>query len=57
MNMSEGTDIAITNRVADLASALRAVCWPDLGGIQAVLVAIKFVEVFTEIERLTRIFH
>jgi len=47
-------DIVIRNRVADLASALRAECWPQLDAIKAVRVAVRFIAVLKDIERLKK---
>jgi len=50
--MSEETDNRIRCRILDLASALRAESWPDLDGDRAVKIAMRFVVLILEIERL-----
>ena len=41
-------------RVCDMASAIRAASWPEVGAVQAVRIAFKFIEVIEKIEELER---
>jgi hypothetical protein len=41
MTERQRVETEVCRRVCDCASALRAECWPDLGGLQAIKIAVK----------------
>jgi hypothetical protein len=55
--MSEQTDTVISNRICDLAGALRAEAWPVLDGERAVKIAMRFVVLMLEVEELRRVLY
>jgi len=42
-------------RVCNMASAIRAASWPEVGAVQAVIVALKFVLVIEDIRYLSEV--
>ena len=54
MTEQQRAETAICKRVCDCASALRAACWPHLGALDAVEIAVKFILVLERIKELRR---
>jgi hypothetical protein len=54
MTERQRVETEVCKRVCDCASALRAECWPNLGALEAVRIAVKFVLVLERIKELRR---